>query len=85
MKAVVDSAPHVWYSIALKLDFTDGQIEEKTAGLATAEGRIEKLVRVKADAVGEQEAARLLLEACGKIPNPVIGAVRKKLQQLCHP
>ena len=85
MQAVAKCAPHVWYSIALKLGFTDGQIVEMTSGAATAEGKLEKIVRVKADAVGIQETERLLLDACEKIPKPVIGAVRERLQQLRHP
>ena len=73
LQAVVKCAPHAWYSIALELDFTNGQIQEMSSGVATAEGKLQKIVHVKADAVGEQEAAYLLLSACEKIPNPVIG------------
>ena len=74
-------APHEWYSIAVELGFSDGEIEAKTSVLPSAKGKLQKMVRIKADAVGRQETAQLLLEACEKIPNPVIGAVRERLQQ----
>ena len=80
LKAVVKCASHVWYSIAVELGFTDGEIEAKTYGIPTAEGRLQKMVRVKADAVGKQKAVGLLLDACEKIPNPVIGAVRERIE-----
>ena len=84
LKAVMKCAPHEWYSIAVELGFTNGQIVDETSGIATGRGKLEKMVRVKVDAAGSQETARLLLEACENIPNPVIGAVRESLQQWCH-
>ena len=84
LDAVLKCAPHEWYSIALKLDFSDGQIVEETSGIATGSGKLEKMVRVKAAALGRQVTARLLLEACEKMPNPVIGAVRERLHHLCQ-
>ena len=84
LQAVVRCAPHEWYSIGLELGFRDGQITAMTDGLCTHAARLQKIVNQKAGDVGEQEAARLLLEACKKIPNPVIGAVRLKLQQSHH-
>ena len=55
---------------------------EETFQIATGSGKLEKMVRVKAAAIGRQATARLLLEACETLPNPVIGAVRERLQQL---
>ena len=85
LEAVVKCAPHEWYSIGLKIGFTDGQITDMTDGLRTSAAKIEKVVNVKAADIGEQEATELLLEACERISNPVIGAVRMKLQQSHHP
>ena len=84
LTAVMKCAPHEWYSIAVELGFSHGQIVEETSTIATGSGKLQRMVRVKADAVGNQETARLLLEACANIPHPVIGAVRERLQQLCR-
>ena len=84
LKAVAKCAPDEWYSIAVELGFSEGEIEAKTSGVPSAKGKLQKMVRVKTTAFGRQETARLLLKACENIPNPVIGAVKDILQQLCQ-
>ena len=82
LKAVVKCAPNQWYSIAVELGFSEGEIEANTYGVPSAKDKLQKVVRVKADAFGRQATVCLLLKACENIPNPVIGAVNKILQQL---
>ena len=84
MKAVTKCAPNEWYSIAVQLGFTNGQIVEETSAIATGSGKLQRMVLVKAAAFGRQETAFLLLKACENIPNPVIGAVNEIIQQLCQ-
>ena len=73
-------APDRWYSIGHEIGFKDGKIGAITAGICDPVGKLQKIANVKADEVGGQETAQILLEACEKIPNPVIGAVRAELQ-----
>ena len=82
LNAVTKCAPNEWYSIAVELGFSEGEIEAKTTVIPSAKGKLQKMVRVKAAAFGRQRTARLLLKACESIPNPVIGAVNEILQQL---
>ena len=83
--AVLKCAPHEWYSVGCQLGFTDGQLTDMTQSLGTGAGKLEKIVNVKVAEVGGEEAARMLLEACKRLPIPVIDAVRRRLEQTHHP
>ena len=83
--AVLKCAPHEWYSIGRQLGFTSGQITSMTHALGPGTGKLEKLVDVKAAAVGAEETAGMLLEACARLTNPVMGEVRMILEEPHHP
>ena len=85
LAAVLKCAPHEWYSIGRQLGFSLGQLTDMTHTLGSGAGKLERIVDEKAAEVGAEETARILLDACERLPNPVIGAVRMRLEQARHP
>jgi hypothetical protein len=81
LQAVLKAAPHQWYSIGLELGFSNSEIEAMTHTLPSAQDKLRKVVLSKADQVGHERTAHLLLDSCKMIPNPVFGAVIKSLSQ----
>ena len=55
--------------------------------LGPGTGKLEKLVDVNAadQEVGAEETAHMLLDACARLINPVIGEIRMILEQPHHP
>jgi hypothetical protein len=79
--AVLKCAPHEWYSIGLQLGFSDGQLIDLAHTLGTGHGKLERIVEVKAAEAGMKATAGMLLDACERLTNPVIGAVREFIKQ----
>ena len=85
LAAVLKCASHEWYSIGRQLGFSLGQLTDMTHTLVSGAGKLERIVDEKAAEVGAEETARLLLDACERLINPVIGAVRMILEESRHP
>ena len=78
---MLECAPHSWYAIGSRLGYTEGQIESMVKGIALDVDKLMKIIdhmRNKDSGV----VVNRLLRACEAIPDPVIAAVRDKIQQL---
>ena len=80
-EVVVKCGPDRWYDIGLKLGFLDGQLNELVEGVAGGGQKLNKIIRAKVKEVGAEETERELLNACRKIPSPIYGIVKDKLDQ----
>ena len=72
LAAVLKCAPQEWYSIGRQLGFSLGQLTDMTHTLGSGAGRLERIVDKKAEEIGAEETARMLLDACKRLINPVI-------------
>ena len=75
LRAATKVACNRWYAVGLELGFTDGQIDSLVKSLTVDADRLRRIVNQKAVEVGDENAARLLLEACSNIDDPVIEKV----------
>ena len=76
LSAVLKHGPECWYPIGLKLGFSAGQVKAITFAIPRDE---DKLTETKANALGRDEAAEQLLDACGTISNPILGVVMDEM------
>ena len=74
-KAVVSRGCDHWYSLCLQMGYSRGQVADITNGIPSNADKIRAAFDIKIDAVGESNATAALLEACRRIPNPIIGGV----------
>ena len=81
LAAVLKCAPHDWYSIDCQLGYFLGQLTDMTHTLGSGAMKLERIVDEKAAEVVAEEAAHILLDACERLINPVIGAVRMILEE----
>ena len=78
LSAVLKHGPECWYPIGLKLGFTAGQVKAITY-IPRDEDKLPALFETKANALGRDEAAGQLLDACGTISSPILGVVMDEL------
>ena len=57
------------------MGYSSGQVEDITSRIPSDADKIRAVFDKKIDAVGESDATAALLEACRRIPNPIIGSV----------
>ena len=79
LSAVLKHGPEYWYLIGLKLGFTASQVKAITFAIPRDEDKLTALFETKANAIGQDEGAEQLLDACGTIPNPILGVVMEEL------
>ena len=84
LSAVLKHGPECWYPIGLKLGFTAGQVKAITYAIPRDEDKLTALFETKANALGRDEAAAQLLDACGTISNPIWGVVMVELTGECE-
>ena len=81
-RAVLKCAPHRWYAIGSELGYSDGQIESILKGITLDVDKLMKIINHMRMGENSGVVADRLLRACEAIPDPVIAAVRDKIEQL---
>lgn len=83
--AVLKVGSNKWNLIGLALGLTDGEISSAASDKPTNAGKLQAIISKKRDELGEKKVARMLLEACRTIPEPIIGSVLQHLDPTYNP
>ena len=83
VEAVMKYGVDKWDLIGNKLRMTDRQIRAATHDRPSHAGKLQAIISCKRGELGDQELIKQLLEACGKIPQPILGMVKQHLD--IHP
>jgi hypothetical protein len=81
-KAVVKVAPDRWLAIGLEMGYSSGELDAFTATIPNQSDKLLKIIYQKADDIGRERTAQLMLEVCKRVPNPVHVAVMKEILKL---
>jgi hypothetical protein len=82
-RAVLKSASQEWYSIGRQLGFSRAKIITMTHKIDSSAGKLQLVIDTKAEEVGQQVTAGLVLDACERLPNPIIiKEVRKCIKEI---
>ena len=63
------------------MDYASGQVDDITSRIPSNADKIRAVFNKKINAVGESAATKALLEACTRLPHPIIGGVMDILSQ----
>ena len=74
-QAVISRGCDQWYSLSFQMGYSAGQVADITSAIPSHADKIRAVFNKKIDAVGERAATAALLEACRRIPHPIIGGV----------
>jgi Mrp family chromosome partitioning ATPase len=77
--AVLKFGADQWYLIGNKLRMTHAPIIAATHEMPTLAGKLQTTISVKRNELGGQEVIKQLLEACRKLPQPILGIVKQHL------
>ena len=88
-KSVVDAVMKFgvdkWDLIAHELGMTHAEITSSTHARPSNPGKLQAIISIKRAELGDQELKKQLLEACGNIPQPILGMVKQHLDSYSHP
>ena len=86
-RAVVDAVMKFgddqWSLIGNELGMPYPQMTAVTHEIPTAAGKLQAIISYKRNELGDRELIKQLLEACGNIPQPILGMVKQHLDT--HP
>ena len=80
-KAVLKYGSTQWYSIGLKMGFTDPQIKACTHDMPSLSSKLEAIIEMKVRECGAQATGECVLSACERIPQPIIGSVLDEMSE----
>jgi hypothetical protein len=83
VEAVMKFGVDKWDLIGAALEMTDAEITAVTHDRPSPAGKLKAVISCKRYELGDQMLVKQLLEACGKIPQPILGIVKQHLD--CHP
>ena len=85
VSAVLKVGSHNWNLLGDKLGLTEGEMSSATSNKPTDPGKLQAIINMKRDELGDRELVRQLLDACEKIPQPILGQVLQRLDPLYNP
>ena len=81
--AVMKFGVDKWDLIANELGMTDGEMRAATHDRPSHAGKLQAIISYKRNELGDRKLIKQLLEACGNIPQPILGMVKQHLDS--HP
>ena len=80
-ESVVRHGQNQWSSIGCALGFTEAEMQARCHDKPMPSGKLQAIIRLKAEKVGEENTTSELLEACKHIPSPIYGSVKDDLNK----
>ena len=80
VKAVVDNGQDQFYSFGIELGMTQAQINATVGGKPSNADKLRSIIDRSKAVVGEEKLVDDLLNACGRLPNPIKGVVEDHLR-----
>ena len=80
-QAVVSHGCNRWYSLCLQMGSSSFEVDSITSGIPNRADKIRAVFNKKIDDIGERAATEALLQACRRIPHPIIGGVMDSLSK----
>ena len=69
-----------WFSIGLAVGLTGPQIEACTFNKPSLGSKLEAIIELKVRECGVEESEKSLLNACERIPQPIVGSVLEYIE-----
>ena len=82
VRAVLRAGASQWNLIGKELGMLKGEMDSETHHIPSYAGKLEALITVKTNALGKDEVKWMLIKACDKIPERILGVVKKLLEDV---
>ena len=80
IKAVVDNGQDQFYSFGIELDMNQAQINATVDGKPSSADKLRAIIDRRRAIVGDEKLVDDLLNACGRLPDPIKGVVEDHLR-----